>query len=809
MKDLQEMLAKAGHPSPDMFPFSTVLCFQSLLARWQTESSVAQEQEKTLNAHIQQYADAHPFLREPISDLASLEPHQDWVQMLLNGLFPRVASSGKNLAVMPPFKTLVLHQTEGFRDLMSGDTLDLSKMTNLDSRSGSMNLEGMIRFKITIACLAILSKEYGFQDLFFHSPMSYRVPDVKTGTYRYYRTVIDPSLVSIKVQGRKPNIRREQVDLCLREMDNMAGWLELVNPAKFQFEGLMLFELVDITEEESFLQIQQSLLGNAKILDRSCLAEVEKNMQDFFGLQDLHLGLAAMDPAGNLLRHSHNDTDLSPLLAGCDFYQNCATALGSVYQRMVQSRQPQLIEDLAQVAQPTELERRLLSKNIRNILLCPLEKDGQLIGFVELTSPQPNRIHALHALRFRRMLPMLRMALQRALEDWTNEMQAVIKDHFTAIHPVVEWKFEESAKRYLEQRNPNQTASLPPIRFHGVYPLFGQSDIRHSNDQRNTAVQEDLSEQLRLAAKVLEASNVLLHLPALDELDFRIGRYRSRLKRRLLASDEGSIQDFIIRDIHPLFAHLETVQPAIRPALATYRAALDPETQFVNKRRRQYEESLNRLNDNITRMLELHQAEAQQIFPHYFERYKTDGVEYNIYVGQSLVPGKPFDPLYLHNLRLWQLHSLARIAQQNAVLRDQLSVPLETAQLILVHSNPLDILFRMDEKRFDVEGGYNVRYEIIKKRLDKATVEGSGERITQVGKVTIAFESERDIAEYKRYAEYLQFKGVFSEPIEYLRIEPLQGVQGMQAMRLTVAVSPAKPESINLAELLERTERAQ
>jgi len=808
MKDLQEMLTKAGHPSPDLFPFRSMLNFQPLLERWQREAEAGQSQEKAVNAFLQQYADEHPFLRQSIGDSAVLEDHQEWVTTLLNGLFPRVASSGKNLAVMPPFKTQVLHQTESFRQLMSGEILDISKMTNLNAQAGGLNLEGMVRFKIIIACLAILNKEYGLGDLAFRSPMSYRVPDVRTGTYRYYRTEIDPSLVRIQVKGRKPNIRREQVDHCLREMDNLAGWLDLVNPEKFQFEGLMLFELVDITEEESFLQIQQSLLGNARLLDHSSLSEVEKNIRDFFGLNDLHLGLAAMDPSGNLLRHHHNEGDLAPLVMGCDHYRNFSSALGSVYQRMVQSRQPQLIEDLAQFPNPTELERNLLHNNIRNILLCPLERDGHLIGFVELSTPQPNRIHALHALRFRRMQPMFQMAMQRALEDYSNQVQAIIKDHFTAIHPVVEWKFEESAKRYLELSKPGETSALPPIRFRSVYPLYGQSDIRHSSDQRNAAVQEDLSEQLRLAAKVVEASNVLMHLPALDELDYRIGRYRSRLKRRLLASDENSIQEFLLREIHPLFAHLESVQPAIRPALATYRSRLDPESQLINKRRRQYEESLNRLNDNITRMLEYHQAEAQQIFPHYFERYKTDGVEYNIYLGQSLVPGRPFDPLYLHNLRLWQLHSLARIAQQNAMLRDQLPVPLETAQLILVHSNPLDILFRMDEKHFDVEGGYNVRYEIIKKRLDKATVEGNGERITQVGKITIAFESEQDITEYQRHAEYLQFRGLLTDAIEYLRIEPLQGVQGMQAMRLTVAPAQPNESSINIAELLEGTQKA-
>ncbi len=46
---------------------------------------------------------------------------------------------------------------------------------------------------------------------------------------------------------------------------------------------------------------------------------------------------------------------------------------------------------------------------------------------------------------------------------------------------------------------------------------------------------------------------------------------------------------------------------------------------------------------------------AQKMFPHYFEKYKTDGVDYKIYVGASLQGGRNFDPLYLRNLRLWQL----------------------------------------------------------------------------------------------------------------------------------------------------------
>jgi len=48
-----------------------------------------------------------------------------------------------------------------------------------------------------------------------------------------------------------------------------------------------------------------------------------------------------------------------------------------------------------------------------------------------------------------------------------------------------------------------------------------------------------------------------------------------------------------------------------------------------------------------------------------------------------------------------------------------LPIKLDIASLVLVHTSPISIRFRMDEKRFDVDGSYNARYEILKKRIDK------------------------------------------------------------------------------------------
>ncbi len=45
-------------------------------------------------------------------------------------------------------------------------------------------------------------------------------------------------------------------------------------------------------------------------------------------------------------------------------------------------------------------------------------------------------------------------------------------------------------------------------------------------------------------------------------------------------------------------------------------------------------------------------GEIQQAYPSYFEKFRTDGVEYDIYIGQSIAPDKPFSDIYLKNLRL-------------------------------------------------------------------------------------------------------------------------------------------------------------
>jgi len=396
------------------------------------------------------------------------------------------------------------------------------------------------------------------------------------------------------------------------------------------------------------------------------------------------------------------------------------------------------------------------------------------------------------------------MAVQRSVEELNSRIQTVINEQCTAIHPTVEWRFRRAVLNSFERHRDGAggATELEPIVFEGVYPLYGLADIRGSSTQRAQAIQADLITQLRLAKAVVESAREARSLPALDELAYRIDHRTAQIERTLTSSDEVGIVAFLRGEVESLLDHLGTFGPGTRERITAYRQSLDGRLGTVYHRRRLFEESVTRIAESTSSYLDLEEQAAQGMFPHYFEKQKTDGVDYQIYVGASLLEDRRADPLCLKNLRLWQLMVTCGLAVRAAELRDHLPVPLETTHLILVQHAPLSIRFRFDEKRFDVDGAYDIRYEIVKKRIDKAVIHGTAERVTQPGKIAIIYSQPAEAQEYRVYLDYLQGLGYLTREIEQLELEELQGVRGLRALRVGVALDSAKlRKSLDLADL--------
>ena len=100
----------------------------------------------------------------------------------------------------------------------------------------------------------------------------------------------------------------------------------------------------------------------------------------------------------------------------------------------------------------------------------------------------------------------------------------------------------------------------------------------------------------------------------------------------------------------------------------------------------------------------------------------------------------------------------------------------------------------MDEKRFDVDGTYNARFEIVKKRIDKACIKGTHERITSIGKLTVVYANKDEEKEYLTYIRFLQKKGMLDSEVEMLDVEDLQGISGLKALRVKICYESSLPE---------------
>jgi hypothetical protein len=412
-------------------------------------------------------------------------------------------------------------------------------------------------------------------------------------------------------------------------------------------------------------------------------------------------------------------------------------------------------------------------------------------------SPKPASLNVEFMPQLLQILPLFAMAVRRSMDELSNRIQAVIKEKCTAIHPVVEWRFRKAVLNSIEKPERTGepvTGEMEPIVFRDVHPLYALADIRGSSTHRAWSIQVDLLSQLGLARAILEAAYRVRPMAILDQLRHKVETQAAAIEVSLRTGDEAGLIAFLRKEVESLFPYLETYGPEVRERIEAYRAAIDPQLGSVGTKRRGFEQSVAMLNEAISGYLDAEERAAQDTCPHYFERQRTDGVDYSMYAGASLLEDGGFTPLHLKNLRLWQIMIGCGMAIAAERIKPRLPEPLEITSLILVQHAPLAISFRFDEKRFDVDGAYNARYEILKKRIDKAVVKGSTERVTQPGKIAIVYSQASEAAEYRDYIAYLQAEKYLLDEVETLDLEDLQGVSGLRALRVTVNFANARTE---------------
>jgi GAF domain-containing protein len=791
-----------GAPATDpaAFPFKCDLSLAPLITFWTQLSAYHEFGRGPIPDLVREKAREAPGLAEVIDDLSVIEKHRAFVDLMMTALFPPAFWEQEYGAALFPFQLRAFYATPPFRrSLMNADGTLLGRANFLQAHSAEQTLGAA---RLLLAYELILERRYGI-DLGGDVLVIFTTVDPTTGLDQHFRLQFDWRFVEVEVVGPQPLLPeavRQRLQTGLIEADLLR---QLLPPERFVLRGFMIVKAVDITDQEVLSSLKRDLIDKDSIVSNSHFQGLQAKLRTYFRRPDLSLGLAAVEGDRVLVLNDASRHEQACIFADSAHHTTSEFA-GSLYERAVVQDRAIVIDDLLAYPDRTPIEEELIRNGIRNFICAPLHYQDKVIGTLELVSARVGDLNATHLPKLQEVLPLFSMAVQRSVEELNSRIQSVINEQCTAIHPAVEWRFRRAVLNSFERHRATATAvtELEPIVFEGVYPLYGLADIRGSSTQRGQAIQADLLTQLRLAKAVIQTASEARSSPALDELAYRLDKRTAQIERSLDSSDEIGIIAFLRAEVESLLDHLATFGAGVRERIAAYRSALDPRLGTVYNRRRLFEESVTGIAESISSYLDLEEQAAQGMFPHYFEKQKTDGVDYQMYVGAGLLEDRRVDPLCLKNLRLWQLMVTCGIAVRAHQLRDRLPIPLETTHLILVQHAPLSIRFRFDEKRFDIDGAYDIRYEIVKKRIDKAVVQGTTERVTQPGKVAIIYSQPGEALEYRAYIEYLQNLGYLIGDVEHLELGELEGVQGLRALRVRVALdNPALHERINLADV--------
>src|SRR5690606_4623194 len=736
-------------------------------------------------SHLGQLAERHPSRRKMLSFVIdhfnqSLRRHGPLTSenisrfaselYYLYTLCVPLLSNEENVlwALAQPLSGDIFYGTEAFYQYVSKGRLSEQMSEKLKPVHGDVGR--MLAYQL------IFERLYGFPEL-SGDRLTYTIQLDNKSLPRYYAIRFDNSFVTVTPKGNLTAIDYDVLKGKKFDEINKHHLTEMISLDNFRVEGFSIISMEDITQEYVLEELKNITARGGPHDLQDYQAGIQKNLQLLTDRCELRTWVTPiLKLNGSPLLHEH-------LCSNSPLYNQILEKIGETQLiDYLQAPYPITFQTSGNVSElPAVFRRVAIDSNSGSFAALPLFHNAHAVGLLELHLEE-GTMTANTLTQLRPAIPLLTQFVNDIILDFKARLDAVILDRYTALQPAVQWKFNEAALQYIKAKEPQTNA----IRFEHVYPMYGAIDIRNSTVRRNEALLADLSWQLDVL------HDTLMSIDRLHPVPTHLVRRAQELKKRLETSQvdyvQMAISQFIEEEVKVSFNILADVDNALTVLIHAYREHMYGPVTQLHRHRRAFDASITEVNPVINQHLDAFNQRIQAIFPSYFEKFRTDGIEFDSYVGQSIAPHIPYSSDMLRRIKQLQLETMAIIAKDTHALADSLPVALETTQLIFVNNGEIDISFREDERRFDVEGTYNVRYHVIKKRIDKALVKGSTARVTQPGKITLVYMHEETLYDHQAHIEDLQDRGLLMRELEYLELEELQGVSGLRALRVPVVL---------------------
>lgn len=724
-----------------------------------------------------------PELKDPISP-ENAQNYTALFELIHTSLSPIINDETQQYwAIATPLSGVFHYGTDAFYNVF----MEPSKC-NLRSDLSLPSKKEMDKNMLSAFYNMIMERFYGFS-LNNNAFTIHSIIDPETHLLKYYRLDVDARFLDITASIKLPEYNLKDVkDYIKDERNTLKVLTKLIPPDIFTIEGIAIISLTDVTAEYALESIKNIIIQHNESQKGEHSTDISAALKTLVGTDQVDFGMLPYIRLNKKLMIDDQSGFKSIVVQLAKDRGIDDAEYKSLIEDYLENPRTLIFPEITKEEQRNYPMLQLLGEvGIKSYALFPLYYNAKLVGCLEFYTRDANKFNGNTLTKVERAFPLLAQLFQNIIIDFNNDIQDIITDKFTALQPAIQWRFHEAAYNYLQSGARERNLPVEPIFFRNVFPFYGAVDIKNSSIQRNAAIRRDLYTHFEILEGTINKVKGVISLCKEEDIPKEEAVWNYKNLDELSDREILKTEDYLQRQIPAALNALKENHPGLAVIVDEYFKLTGAESKVFENRER-YEKSMQMINLAVTRHLDDFNTELQTVYPNYFEKFRTDGVEFDIYLGQSIAPKKPFSDKIIDSFRLKQLRALAEIAQTTNNLGPYFSLPLETTQLIFVYDKPIDVSFRIDEQRFDVEGSYNIRYQMVKKRIDKAHIRNTDERLTQPGKIAIVYFNSSEAKEYLGYIKKLQSQGLLNNDVEYLEIEELQGVEGLKALRVGVSL---------------------
>ncbi|GAA4176512.1 GAF domain-containing protein [Sphingobacterium ginsenosidimutans] len=712
----------------------------------------------------------------------NLSAYKDILQLIYSLSVSLIDTAPKKYwALATPLAEETFYGTEAFFELWK-NKLEEQDLQDQMQDGGILNNQEKLMYALIFERLYGLPAKENNTIVYYHLNEQGEIID-------YYDLNIDFKFVDIKPKKELPQFDVGHLTNNANDT-SLFDWNIVVNTIKiedFELSGFTILTVKKSSLEHTLKRIQSILLDLATYNYHLFLSDLEKIIAPILKGSDTVFSLFPLFQLNGLPFFDYSITNKSILISEA-YAKNSYTKINPEVANYL--KHPHLIfyNTMDTIKNTTSIfDERIKTSGVKTYLCIPLIHNHSLSGILEIYSHQLDQLdnETIHSLR--ELVPLLSQLSHDITTEFKKRIDEIIINRFTTIQPAVQWKFNHIAAQYIQEfENDEQNAHIKPVIFEEVYPLYGAIDVKDSTVIRNASILKDFSFKVKQLALLIDE----LSLDGRHQLIVDFSKRVDQITRSLdqISFDESMVKiiEFFRKDVQPFL-------DAARRQFTTKHAIIEHYARhfFTNRDtgefyRNEFETSLRQVNHIISKELNHFNSFIQGNYPSYFQKFRTDGIEYDIYVGESITPQQTFSSEFINIFRRQQIISMARIALKAYHAKRDLPLALETTQLIFINPHSIDISFREDERRFDVEGSLNIRYEIIKKRIDKIRIKRTKERLTQTNKIAIVYLSDEILEDLNLSIQAIYDMGIIESTVEHLKLEDVQGIVGLKAIRLTV-----------------------